>query len=179
MEPHYLSIRQEIETDHQAVFNLIENAFQLSEMSDHSEQFLVQRLRKSDAFIPELSLVAELDDKIVGHILLTKLIIKNGDQQFDSLALAPVSVLPNYQRQGIGGQLIKAAHEIAKQLNHQSVILLGHRDYYPRFGYQPAHLFGIALPFDVPKENCMAIELVENGLQKVSGLVEYPAAFSV
>ncbi|MFC5196571.1 GNAT family N-acetyltransferase [Bizionia hallyeonensis] len=172
-----LTIRKEESKDFETVFNLIEKAFESEQMSDHKEQFLVQRLRKSDAFIPELSLIAENENKTVGHILLTKLKIKNGQNEFDSLALAPVSVLPEYQGNGIGGMLIKEAHKKAKELGYQSVILLGHEKYYPKFGYKRADQFGIELPFEVPKENCMAIELVENGLNGISGMVEYPKEF--
>lgn len=173
-----LNIRQETSGDHAAVFKLIAAAFEHEAYSDHREQFLVERLRASDAFIPALSLVAETDEGIVGHILLTRITIKNNDQSFDSLALAPVSVLPAYQGKGIGGQLIKKAHAVATDLGHQSIVLLGHEQYYPRFGYRQAHLFGISLPFEVPKENCMVIELVENGLAGVTGTVVYPPAFA-
>ena len=72
-----IKIRQENSADFKAVFKLIKSAFKSEQISDHKEQFLVERLRKSNAFIPELSLIAELDNKIVGHILLTKLKIKN------------------------------------------------------------------------------------------------------
>ena len=171
-------IRKENQTDYNAVFELIEKAFEKLALSDHREQFLVQRLRKSTAFIPELSMVAEIENKIVGHILLTKLKIKNGQDEFDSLALAPVSVLPEYQGKGIGGILIQEAHKKARELGHQSIVLLGHEKYYPKFGYKQADNFGIELPFDVPKENCMAIELTENGLDGVSGTVEYPKEFN-
>ncbi len=85
-------IRQEKSTDFKAVFGLIEKAFKTEKLSDHKEQFLVERLRKSSSFIPELSMVAEIENKIVGYILLTKLKIKNDQKEFDSLALAPVSV---------------------------------------------------------------------------------------
>lgn len=172
-----ITIKQEEPKDFEAVFHLIEKAFETEEKSDHNEQFLVERLRTSDAFIPELSMVAEVDNKIVGHILLTKLKIKNGQDEFDSLALAPVSVLPDYQCKGIGGMLIKEVHKKAKELGYQSVVLLGHKNYYPKFGYKRADNFGIELPFDVPKENCMAIELIENGLNGVKGVVEYPKEF--
>jgi len=173
-----LTVREENPEDFKAVFNLIEKAFENEQMSDHKEQFLVERLRKSNAFVSELSMVAETENKIVGHILLTKLKIKNEQNEFDSLALAPVSVLPEYQRNGIGGTLIKEAHKKAKELGFHSVILLGHEKYYPKFGYKQADQFGIELPFEVPKENCMAIELIENGLKNVSGIVEYPKEFS-
>ena len=172
-----LIIRKENPEDFKAVFKLIEKAFENERMSDHKEQFLVERLRKSNAFVPQLSMVAETEKQIVGHILLTKLKIKNEYNEFESLALAPISVLPEYQRNGIGGMLIKEAHEKAKELGFQSVVLVGHEKYYLKFGYKQADLFGIKLPFEVPKENCMAIELTENGLENVSGMVKYPKEF--
>lgn len=172
-----ISIREEKQTDYDAVFELIEKAFEKLVLSDHREQFLVQRLRKSTVFIPELSIVAEFKNEIVGHILLTKLKIKNGHEEFDSLALAPVSVLPEYQGKGIGGMLIQEAHKKARELGYKSIVLLGHEKYYPKFGYKQADNFGIELPFDVPKENCMVIELTDNGLNGVSGTVEYPKEF--
>lgn len=172
-----ITIRQEKSSDFKAVFDLIENAFKAESFSDHKEQFLVERLRKSNAYIPELSMVAEVENKIVGHILLTKLKIKNGRNEFGSLALAPVSVLPEYQGNGIGGTLIEQAHNTAKLLGYESIVLLGHEKYYPKFGYEQADKYGIELPFDVPKENCMVIELTENGLREVNGTVEYPKEF--
>ncbi|GAA5221641.1 GNAT family N-acetyltransferase [Membranihabitans marinus] len=173
-----MTIRQETEKDHSEVFNVIESAFKEAEFADNTEQFLVERLRKSDTFIPELSMIAEIDGKIVGHILLTKLKIKNKSTEFDSLALAPVSVLPEFQGKGIGGKLIVEAHKKAKELGHKSIVLLGHENYYPRFGYKQADKYGIELPFDVPIENCMVIELIENGLKGVKGMVEYPKEFN-
>ncbi len=172
-----ISIRQESECDYLDVFNLINKAFESEENSNPDEPCLVERLRKSDAFIPELSLVAEIDNNIIGHILLTKIKIKNKENEFNSLALAPVSVFPKYQGKGIGGLLIKQAHKKAKEFGFKSVIILGHETYYPRFGYQLTEKYGIQLPFEVPKENCMAVELVEGGLNNVCGLVEYPKEF--
>lgn len=172
-----IHIRQEKSTDFNDVHVLIEKAFRNDDVSDHKEQFLVENLRKSENFIPELSLIAEYEDKIVGHILLTRIKIKNQFQEYDSLALAPVSVLPKYHKQGIGGLLIKTAHKIARELQFKSVVLLGHATYYPKFGYKKASDFEIKLPFEVPLEYCMAIELVKNGLSNVSGTVKYPKEF--
>ncbi|MCL1671977.1 GNAT family N-acetyltransferase [Elizabethkingia ursingii] len=170
--------RQENKNDYAAVFNLIQRAFEKEEMSDHSEQYLVERLRNSEAFIPELSIVAEINQNIAGHILLTRIkVINNKNEEFDSLALAPVSVLPEYQGKGIGGKLIETAHKKAKELGFGSVILLGHENYYPRFGYEIAKKYGIKLPFEVPDENCMAIELIKGALEGVEGTVVYPKAF--
>ncbi len=171
-------IRQEKETDYKAVFHTIKMAFTQLKFSDHKEHFLVERLRKSYAFVPELSLVAEYKDEIIGHILLTKVTINNNGKRNNSLALAPVSVLPEFQRQGIGRMLIKNAHRIAEQMKYQSIVLLGHPEYYPKFGYVQADHFGIEIPYKVPKENCMVIELTKNGLKNVRGIVEYPKEFN-
>ena len=173
-----IKIRKEAVTDHLKVFSIIEQAFITEELSDHREQFLVERLRLSGSFIPELSLVAEVDGEVVGHILLTKISICDGDTKHQSLALAPVSVLPEFQGRGIGSTLIKAAHTKAISLGYGSVVILGHKDYYPRFGYKTASQFGILLPFDVPEEYVMAIELIPNALDGVRGVVEYDPTFS-
>jgi len=178
MKTKELIIRKEKIEDFQSVFTLNKEAFKNEQYSDHKEQFLVERLRKSDAFIPELSIVAVIDNKVVGYILLTKLKIINDKNTFDSLALAPVSVLPKYQGKGIGASLINQAHKKAKILGYKSIVLLGHEKYYPKFGYQRADKFGITLPFDLPLENCMAIELTKDGLKGINGTVEYPKEFN-
>lgn len=150
------------------------------EHSDHQEQFLVEKLRESAAFIPELSLVAEDENGIIaGHILFTKIKIVNDKESFDSLALAPVSVKPEFQNQGIGAKLILWGHDRAKELGYESVILIGHEKYYPRFGYKKTSNFGISFPFEIPEENGMAIELVKDGLKNKKGVVKYPQEFGI
>lgn len=171
------TIKQEKPSDYKAIAQIIEEAFRDEPYSDHNEQLLVEKLRMSKDFIPELSLIAEQNGEIIGHILLTKIKIINKSKTFDSLALAPVSVKPGFQKKGIGGMLITESHKKAKILGHRSIVLLGHENYYPRFGYKLASNFGIKIPFDAPDENCMAIELVENALKSVSGIVQYPKAF--
>lgn len=170
-------IRKEHHNDYPAVFKLIETAFKNEPYTDHKEQFLVERLRNSVDFIPDLSLVAEIEGEIVGYILLTNIEIKDAKNTYSSLVLAPVAVLPAYQNKGIGAQLIKEAHNVAKTLGFQSIVLLGHENYYPRFGYQLAKNYGIELPFDVPDENCMVLELFPDALKNTSGIVQYPQEF--
>ncbi|RFS22707.1 N-acetyltransferase [Chitinophaga silvatica] len=170
-------IRREEPKDYPIVFTLLEAAFRDEMHSDHKEQFLVERLRKSQAFVNELSIVAEQDGEIVGYILLTEIDIQQNEELTPSLALAPVAVLPTHQYKGIGGQLIEYAHNKARSLGYQSVVVLGHETYYPKFGYQPAENFGIRFPFDVPAENCMVLELVPGSLKNVKGLVRYSPAF--
>lgn len=171
------TIRIEQSQDYQVVENIVRLAFESEEMSDHREHLLVQRLRQSKDFVPELSLVCEVEGEVVGHILFTKIKIVSSTTVFESLALAPVSVLPAYQNQGIGGALITEGHKQAKELGYTSVVVLGHGAYYPKFGYQRASIYGIRLPFDVPDENSMVIELVPHTLDEVSGIVEYPKEF--
>lgn len=166
------TILQETKADHDAVYSLIFNAFELAKHRDGTEQDLVVRLRQSPAFIPELSLIAEDDGQIVGYVLLTKIKIGNSTE----LALAPLAVSPSHQGQGIGGQLIKTAHTIAKQLGYHYSVLLGEPKYYQRFGYVPAHQFGIVVPFDVPDGYYMAYALQDNP-KTVQGIVVYDGAF--
>lgn len=173
-------IRQETKVDYPAVYDLIERAFAPLAESDHDEHRLVERLRQSDAFIPQLSLVAATaDNKILGHVLLTKAYIVSDRRRTLSLAVAPLSVSPEWQRQGIGGALLREAHQRAADMGYGSALLLGHPGYYPRFGYRAASLYGIRFPFEAPDECCMAIELLPDALKGVQGMVEYAPEFGI
>ena len=169
-----IEIRKEQKSDYEEVYNLVKTAFEKAEESDGNEQDLVVALRKSSNFIPELSLVAKKDDKIVGYILFTKIQIRKSEE----LALAPLAVLPEYQRQDIGSKLIKEGHKIAKEMGYHYVVVLGSDKYYPKFGYEKASKYGIKPPFDVPDENFMVIKL--NDLRKeIKGTVKYAKEFGI
>lgn len=173
-----INILQERNGDLPAILDLTERAFRDMPESDHQEHRLVGRLHGSETFIPELSLVAETDEGIIaGYILLTEVEIVSENGITPSLAVAPLAVLPEYQGKGIGGLLLKSAHKKAAGLGYGSAVLLGHKDYYPRFGYREAMEFGIRFPFDVPSEYCQAIELQLDALNGVTGTVRYPAVF--
>ncbi|MFF5399655.1 GNAT family N-acetyltransferase [Peribacillus butanolivorans] len=171
-----ITIRQELNEDYKITEKVVKSAFANMEFSDKKEHELVSRIRKSDAFIPNLSLVA-VNKEIVGHILLSKIKINNDNQFAESLALAPVSVLPEDQNKGIGRLLILEALKKAKELEYNSVVVLGHPEYYPKFGFKKTSLWGIKAPFEVPEEAFMALELQENALYNISGVVEYSSAF--
>ena len=172
-----LIIRQETIEDHPSVAAVIQAAFADDPHSDQSEAQLVARLRGSEAFIPQLSLVAEFSGQVVGHILLTQVQISSEEGDVPALALAPVSVHPGYQRQGIGSSLINHAHQVARALAHEIVVLIGHEHYYPKFGYQLSSKYHIQFPFEVPEENCMVLALNKGALQGVKGTIKYPDAF--
>ncbi len=170
-----LKIRQEIKDDLRDIYEINTLAF-----GQENEAKLVDLLRESKTFIPELSLVATIDNKIVGHILFTKIkIVDDKKNEFDSLSLAPMAVKPDVQKNGIGGQLITAGLNKARELNFKSVIVLGHKHYYPKFGFVPANKWNIKSPFDVQTEAFMGIELMEGGLKNVSGTVKYPKEFDI
>ena len=148
-------IRTETESDYEEVYNVIQRAFETAEETDHNEHNLVVSLRTSDRFVPELSLVAEHGGRIIGHILFTKIRIGNHVE----LALAPLSVAPEHQRQGVGLALMQEGHKRAKELGFRFSVVLGSERYYPKAGYVPAARFGIRAPFDVPEHNYMALNL--------------------
>ena len=168
-----LVIRTETSNDYKTIFEVNEMAF-----NQNDESRIIERIRKSKNFLPELSLVAEENGEIVGHILFSKIIIK-GKQEFDTLALAPMAVIPGKQRQGIGKALVWTGLERAVELGFDSVIVLGHHDYYPKFGFEKASKWSIYCPFNVPDEAFMAIELIEGALKNKTGTVQYPEEFGM
>ncbi|MBX0353871.1 GNAT family N-acetyltransferase [Bacillus toyonensis] len=172
-----VTIRKEQKNDYRKTEEVVKEAFLNEEFSDKKEHELVKRIRECDAFIPELSIVA-VDKEIVGHIMLSKITIEQGGTTVDSLALAPVSIAPSHQKKGIGGKLITAALEKAKELGYGSVVVLGHPEYYPKFGFERASQWNIKAPFEVPDEVFMVMELRENTLQGVEGIVQYSSAFA-
>lgn len=169
-----MHIRQEQPNDYDLVYQVIKKAFEQAEHRDGSEQDLVTALRKSKSFIPELSLVAVEDNKIVGHILFTKAFVS----QTEVLALAPLSVLPEYQNRGIGLSLMKQGHRIAYALGYGYSIVLGHPKYYPKAGYIPASRYGIKAPFETEDENFMAVRLREHA-ELPRGVIAYDPAFGI
>ena len=169
-----LTIKQESKRDYKEVYNVVKTAFQTSSQSDGKEQDLVTTLRNSNNFIPQLSLIAIKDGKIVGYILFTKINIGKHEE----LALAPLAVLPEYQKQGIGSKLIEEGHNIARKLGYKYSIVLGDEKYYGKFGYIPAIKYGIKPPFKVESKNFMALKLKDTN-EECRGIVEYAKEFEI
>jgi len=168
-----ISVRMEEESDLSEVERLLNKSF-----GQETEGILVNRLRRNPDFLPGLSLVAVYNNTIAGYILFFPIIIESGQYSYKSLVLAPMAVLPDYQRRGIGRQLIQENLIIAKDKGFNSVIVVGHPEYYPKFGFRPASLWKIRPPFDLPDNVFMALELEEGALKNVTGIVQYPVEFN-
>lgn len=166
------TIRPETEKDRQAVYEVNAQAF-----GQEDESKLIDALRRTDAFIPELSLVAERGGRVIGHILFSKVKIMTEGGEVPALSLAPMAVRPEHQNQGIGSALVRRGLEESRRLGHRIVAVLGHPDYYPRFGFTIADEHGIRPPWDVPREAFMVYELVPGALSGVTGVVDYPREF--
>lgn len=163
-------IRPERNEDNSQIYDVNLQAF-----NNTSEPEVVNRLRESQWYIRELSLVAEEQGVIIGHILFSKIGVRREDHSLATiLTLGPVAVLPDYQRKGIGSQLIKQGLAQCAQLGYGVVVLLGHPEYYPRFGFIPARPQGFCLQFDAPDEAFMIAELIPGQLAAVGGTIEYP-----
>jgi putative acetyltransferase len=139
------------------------------------EAQLVDALRADGAVI--ISLVAELEKRIVGHILFSRMSIETSSGAVPAAALAPMAVLPEYQRLGIGGRLIRHGLELLRARGEKIVIVVGHPAYYPRFGFSTDKARSLESPF--PAEAFMALELLPGVLDAVCGRVKYAAAFGL
>ena len=136
---------------------------------------IVDQLRAAPGSI---SLVATKDDLVVGHILFTPVTLEPS-VGFGVAGLGPMSVLPEVQRAGIGGQLIRAGLEACREHGYSAVVVVGHPAYYPRFGFEPAHTRGLTLPdFDVPQDVFMVVELDPDVRERLKGAVRYRSEFA-
>ena len=161
-------VRPETPADHEAVARILTDAF-----DGPAEARLVELLRASDDHIPDLSLVAEVDGEVVGHIMFSR--IRVGDSP--ALALAPMAVAPAHQRSGVGTALAQASLERAQGRSEAAVVVLGHPGYYPRFGFVPARRFGIEPPWpDIPDDAFLVLPL-PGYTEACRGVVVYPPAF--
>jgi putative acetyltransferase len=169
-------IRQENPNDLQGIREVNIKAFENGE----NEARLVDLVRNSEHFIPGLSLVAEKEDgEIAGHILFSTIHLVTISGTLPTLGLAPMAVKPGYQMEGIGSELVIAGLKACKALGFKHVFVLGHPNFYPKFGFSPSKTFCIQSPFPVPDEVFMAIELQKGGLSGLQGKIVYPPAFSV
>jgi putative acetyltransferase len=162
-------IRNEKESDRDAVRRVNTSAFETD-----SEANLVDALRSQ---VPEsVSLVAEKDDVIIGHIFFSPVSL-SGYPGLRIMGLAPIAVMPCHQKLGVGSALVREGLDQCKQLGIVAAVVLGHPQYYPRFGFSPSSRFGIDSEYDVPDDVFMAVELQPDALRGTTGKVRYRSAF--
>lgn len=165
-----MTIRPETPEDLPGIHRVNELAF-----GQPAEANLVDALR--DEARPFLSLVAIQDGQVAGHICFTPVTIESEDGSFTAMGLAPMAVLPDLQSQGIGSDLVRRGLEECRRMGHDVVVVLGHPEYYPRFGFLPASRKGLRSEYPVPDEVFMVAELSPGALAGRTGLVKYHPAF--
>ncbi len=163
-------IRAETATDHSMIREVNEAAFGRVDEAD-----LIEALRRERVVL--LSVVAEFDRRIVGHVLFCRMSIETPTGAVAAVALAPMAVLPRYQRRGIGGRLIRYGLDRLRGLGERAVIVVGHPGYYPRFGFSTEQARSLENPF--PPDTFMALELSPGALARIRGRVRYPHAFGL
>ncbi|HSR68253.1 MAG TPA: N-acetyltransferase [Acidobacteriota bacterium] len=164
-----MKIRYQEEGDREAVRAVNEAAFETAAEAD-----LVERLGEQAR--PLLSLVAEQEGRVVGHILFTPVSL-SGHPGLRIMGLAPMAVLPGQQRRGIGSALVREGLRECRRLGAVAVVVLGHPRYYPRFGFDPSSRFGIDCEYEVPEEAFMVLELSAGALEGREGTIRYHEAF--
>jgi putative acetyltransferase len=163
-------VRDEQPRDREEVRKVNEAAFGRSDEAD-----LVDRLRVEGAVL--LSLVAEADDQIIGHILFSRMIVETAQGPVAAVSLAPMAVLPSHQGRNVGSQLVRRGLAQLCERGERIVIVLGHKHYYPRFGFSSGKARYLASPF--PPDAFMALELSDGALAGIHGTVRYPSAFGL
>ena len=165
-----VKIRAEESSDWPSVYALNESSFETP-----AEARLVESLRAQVS--PVISLVADVDQEVVGHILFTPVTL-SGFPAASMMGLAPMAVTSAIRSRGIGSALVRTGLDECKKLGTGAVIVLGHAEYYPRFGFRPASSFDIQSEYDVPDEVFMAVELEPGYLSDKHGIAKYHALFA-
>lgn len=166
-------VRAESEEDRPAIREINERAFGRAGEAD-----LVEALRASAR--PYISLVAVYEGRTVGHILFSPVSIvtdTSAGAARGALALGPMAVLPEFQNRGVGSELVRRGLDECRRLGHEAVVVVGHPEFYPRFGFVPARAKGLECEYPVPDEVFMAAELREGALDGLKGVVKYRPEF--
>ncbi|WP_428265093.1 GNAT family N-acetyltransferase [Haliangium sp.] len=166
-----VTTRTERPEDHDAIWHVNQLAF-----GQPNEADLVDALRAAGALT--LSLVAERDHEVVGHIAFSPVTVASPAGDFEAIGLAPLAVVPEQQRRGVGTQLVRAGLDLLGRAGHQVVIVLGHPDYYPRFGFVRASSRGIRWEHEADDDAFMALELEPGALAGRVGVVRFHPAFT-
>ena len=169
------TIRQETKNDLAEVYTLIQTVFETAKVKDGTEQDFAVKLREGDGFIPELSLVAEANGKLIGHILLTKTFVvqPDGSRYEGGLLVAPLSVALERRDRGVGKALMTEGLRLAHEMGYGTAFLVGDPRYYERFGFWPTADFGIRPQADIPPQFVMTCELTPDALNGLTGVGDF------
>lgn len=175
-----MQIRKIDKKDFSIVSKMIRESFEHTEHGYGNEAELVDKIRASTTYIPALEMVAvDNDNSIIGHGLLSEVkIIDSENVAHVGLVLAPLDVAVNHQNKGIGSKILIELEKAATEMHYRFISILGHPDYYPRFGYMPASKYNIEAPFDVSDELFMIKPLYDDALDSISGTIKYSDAFN-
>lgn len=163
-------VRDEQPYDRKQVRMVNEGAFGRPDEAD-----LVDRLRAEGAVL--LSLLAEVENQIIGHLLFSRMTVETAQGPVAAISLAPLAVLPEHQGRGVGSRLVRTGLAMLRDRGERIVIVLGHEEYYPRFGFSTEKARYLVSPF--PPESFMALELWDGALAGIQGAVRYPSAFGL
>jgi putative acetyltransferase len=166
-----MNIREEVASDIGKIWKVNTDAFETE-----AEANLVNALRKSGC--PYLSLVAETENEVVGYILFTPVELSGSENKLKIMGLAPMAVLSKYQNKGIGSKLVRTGLQHCQSLGYDAVVVLGHPNYYPKFGFVPSVKYGIKSEYEVPDEVFMILELTPGSLKNHEGIIKYHEAFN-
>lgn len=167
-----IKIRKETIDDENNISLVHQKAF-----GQEAEALLVERLRVSG--VQKISLVATFEGKIIGHILLTEAVINCPDQIILGMGLAPLGILPEFQKQGIGSQLVKSSLIESNKQKNEFIIVLGHPEFYTRFGFQKASIYGVKSEYQNISDEFFMIYLLQEKLEKnIRGIAKYHPEFA-
>lgn len=165
-----IKVREEFEPDQVAVRRVNKLAFGQEEEAD-----LVTKLRALNDVV--ISLVAEVKGEVVGHLLLSRMYVQTGEKLIPILALGPIAVIPELQKKGIGSTMVFEAIKRVTHSNESIILAVGHKEYYPRFGFSASLAQNIESPFG--KDRLMALELRPGALKDFVGIAKYSKAFNL
>lgn len=168
-----IKIRQETPNDYDEVYELVKTSF--ATVNHTEEPDYLNEVRRRETFIPELSLVAQLDNgNIVGQITLYEMSISNENNNITQLVLSPICVLPQYFHKGIASEMIKESFNIAKRVGYRAIFLWGNPNFYSKFGFVPTYRYNIRHIQFINKnvDFIMVKELIEGTLNGISGTID-------
>lgn len=166
-----ITIREESPNDVEAIRKVNQQAF-----GQVQESRLIDALRANKGFL--LSLVATLNDRVIGHILYSPVYVSNNGDKIIGAGLGPMAVLPEYQHQGVGSKLVDIGNQMLQKSGFPFIVVLGHPEYYPRFGFRPASAYGLKCKWDVPDDVFMVLIMDQSKMETISGLVKYREEFT-